>query len=676
VRAIIHSLLWLGRNVVFFVSLALGTLGLLLLAEPARWWEAVRFHLAHLVSGQVLPPIVTPPDLPASQVFRQVRIQELYWGEVAQSWLPSLLVTLKLLGAALVAALVVGVLAGWLMSRLAPRWVRKPAWSLTATVASLPDLLIAVALDIGLVLSARAAGLQWSAPDLVLYQKFLAPVLALTLLAAPYVARVTLSAIEDVSGQLYVRTAVSKGLHEMHVQILHIGKPVLLRVWTAVPVVASILISGTAIVEYMMEIHGIGRALVLHLGPAGTGMKDPYAGVLLLVPLLVLFTAVSALSEAGLRKLDPRLGAANAAGVERPWAGPGLRGERDRPARQSGTLARFVRTLSGAARQAIRGIPAAARTATYSLAAAVRALRDPVLLAGVLLVGALVAVALLAPRLAPHDPGRVFLAFQDPFGKTWAPPFPPIANHPLGTDEMGRDIFTRLIYGTRNALLFAALAVPARFVLAVLLGLPTAWRGGFFSRLIDWLTVVFTAIPQVVLPMVLLRMVNQLYVGQPSAALGWGVICIALQGVPRLARSVRQQAQTVLAQPFLEGAIAAGAGPGRVLWRHVLPHMLPQLLSMLVAEIPLVLTLTATLAYYRVFPGGLASADGTGSMPALPDWGSMMQLPLILIMAGQWWMLAPFAALFVAVLAFTLLGEGLRRRWRQQAEWGWGSQAA
>jgi ABC-type dipeptide/oligopeptide/nickel transport system permease subunit len=643
----------------------------------------------------LLPPVVTQESVMVrGRMISASRELELYWRDIAQNWLPTLLVTLKLVGVALVIGMAVGVVAGWLMSRLAPGWVRKPMWGLTAALGCLPDLLIAIALDVGLVLVGRAMDRQWVAADLAFYQHFLGPVMALSLLVVPYVARVTAAAIEEVSGQLFVRTAVAKGLHLKDVTLRHIGKPVLLRVWTLLPVVVSILISGAAVIEYMMEIHGLGRALVLHLGPGGSRVKDPYAGALLIVPLLVIFTVVSGLSEAGLRKLDPRVGGTGGQGVERPWAGQSdgglrawLRSLAGAPAAVwrwlaavPGGVVAVVRSAPAAVAGAVRSAPGtvaeAVRSLPVALLRAVQALRDPVLLGGVLLVGALVAVAVLAPKLAPYAPSQVFKAYQDEAGKIWAPPFTPMPTHLLGTDMMGRDVFTRLIYGARYALLFAAMAVPARFMLAVLLGLPAAWRGGFWSRLIDWLSVIFTAVPQLVVPLVLVQMANNLYVGNPSASLAWGVVCIALPGVPRLAASVRQQAETVLAQPFLEGAVASGAGSGRILWRHVLPHMLPQLVTMLVAEVPQVATMTATLAYFKVAPGGWLYDDDLPGMPVLPEWGSMMEQPLMLILARRWWMLAPFGALFVAVLAFTLLGEGLRRRWQQKGEWGWGSKAA
>ncbi|HLN62886.1 MAG TPA: ABC transporter permease, partial [Symbiobacteriaceae bacterium] len=332
-RTLLDSTLWLCRKLLFLLTMALGILMLLLLPtmltlneppkplqrvfyyhlEAARWWQQVTFHLKHLWHGQIIPPFLTADEVGNNlRLIKLAREQEVFWRGVARTWWPSLLTTLKLVGPALVAGLVLGVLVGWLLSTLGPRWARRPAWGLTAVLSSLPDLLIATALDLGLVLVGMALGRPRISDDMKLYGHFIGPVLALALLILPYVARVTAAAIEEVASQLYVRTAMAKGVHHGQLVVKHIGKPVLIQVWTALPVVIAMLISGTAIVEYMMEIPGLGRALILFVGPGGSGLylyKDPYAGVLLVAPLLLLFTGVTALCELGLRKLDPRVAA-------------------------------------------------------------------------------------------------------------------------------------------------------------------------------------------------------------------------------------------------------------------------------------------------------------------------------------------------------------------------------
>jgi peptide/nickel transport system permease protein len=265
---------------------------------------------------------------------------------------------------------------------------------------------------------------------------------------------------------------------------------------------------------------------------------------------------------------------------------------------------------------------------------------------------------------------QTFKAFQDANGKIWAPPFGPgNANHLLGTDPIGRDVYSQLIYGTRYALLLAGLVVPARFVLALVLGLAAAWWGGIWDKLIRWLGTFFTAVPQIVVPLLALAVFNAAYYNNKPASIAWGIFWVALPAVPRLATSIKQAALTVLAAPFLEGAVAAGAGSGRILLRHILPQLTPRLVTMVALEVPLALTMTAALSYFRTVPGGWIYDDEMRGVPYLPEWGSMMELPLMILLTHRWWLWVPFFALFVAVLAFNLLGEGLRRRLIQATEW-------
>jgi ABC-type dipeptide/oligopeptide/nickel transport system permease subunit len=104
-----------------------------------------------------------------------------------------------------------------------------------------------------------------------------------------------------------------------------------------------------------------------------------------------------------------------------------------------------------------------------------------------------------------------------------------------------------LLYCTRYALLFAAVVVPARFLLALLLGLAAAWRGGIWDRLLRWLSVFFSAVPLVILPLVAIGVFNQVFSGNVGICFFWGVFWLAMPAVPRLAGSVRQMALTVFA---------------------------------------------------------------------------------------------------------------------------------
>ena len=337
--------------------------------------------------------------------------QEVFWNGVTKDLFPQLLVTLKLVGTALVAGLALGSAAGWLMSRLAPGWARRGVFGATTALICLPDLLIATALDLGLIFAFQARGVFLTANDLRVYQSFIAPALGLTLLVVP----------------------------------------------------TGMIISGSLVVEYMTEVNGLGRALMVSLSPFYLGYRSSYAAILILLPLLLVSALAAAASEAGLRWLDPRMAEGQHAAEQR-----NVRGFHPKEAAMA--LARLPRDVWVAPRDL--GVWAATRPAAAAewcrgirarLRGTGRALRQPMLLAGTLLVLGLVLVALFPGHIAQYPPNQVFRAYQDAAGVVHAPPFLPGPDHWLGTYPLGHDLASRLIYGTRYALLFAALAVPARW---------------------------------------------------------------------------------------------------------------------------------------------------------------------------------------------------------------------
>jgi ABC-type dipeptide/oligopeptide/nickel transport system permease component len=279
VQRLWQTVAWIGGKLLFLISMALVSLLVLLMPmlrgtrgifvgafgpvygfDAKTWWRNVVYHLGHLLHGQWLPPEPT-------------RAQANAWrGLGAEIW-SSLGVSLKLMGVALVAGLLLGIALGWMLSRMAPGWARRPAWGVTTFLTCLPDMLAATFLDLALVIFGRQRS------RLTIWQEFLAPVLALTILVLPYVARVTAAAIADVSGQLFIRTALAKGVAPRNVVLRHMGRNVAVQIWTAMPVIVGILVSSLALTEYLMEIHGIGRALVLAAGPkAEQWYGDRYVG--------------------------------------------------------------------------------------------------------------------------------------------------------------------------------------------------------------------------------------------------------------------------------------------------------------------------------------------------------------------------------------------------------------
>lgn len=653
------GLQWLGRQLLLLISLIVGALMLLQLPSLLRlrgqmvdgkieilglkldWLHYGRqllVQLSNLVKGQLVSPDAEMPS----------RIAGL--GEtVAAHLVKGLPVTLKLDGTALALSLALGLLLGLLLSQLAPRWLRAPLWGGTSLLLALPDLLIAAFLQLSFLILAILRGTGPTAGSAG-WQKFWAPVIALTLIVAPYIARVVATAIDEMTGEQYIRAAVARGIHPVRILLKHIGRGLLVRLCGALPVVLGLLFAGGAVVEYASEVRGLGRALILTLRSGGVEN-----GLGLLFPFLVLYVVLLALADLIQRWLDPRVAEASRDAGHSTAARPPL--------------------LSF--RGAFSGMVAWVRSAPGALLAGVgrllRSLRNPMLLLGGLLVLGLVLVALLAPSLAPFDPAhRMPQARVMPDGRILVLPLAPNGENLLGTDDLGRDLFSQILFGTRYALLFGLVAVPARFLLAVPFGLLVAYRGGLWARLSRWAATLFTAIPAFLVPLALIPHVNNAFTNKPEFAFYWAAALIAIPGIPRLAEAVGSQARGVLALPLVEGAYAVGASGSRVLFRHVLPQLLPTLATMFALEVPAVLTTTALLGYFRVHPGGsIFLTDPPQVLARLPEWGSIMQDPIMLILVNRWWWWAPYVALMVAVLAFNLLGEGMRRVWATKTGWTW-----
>jgi len=265
-------------------------------------------------------------------------------------------------------------------------------------------------------------------------------------------------------------------------------------------------------------------------------------------------------------------------------------------------------------------------------AAWVRLVRRRTALVGLAVLAVLVAGALAAPFTAPYDPNGVdfALVLQPP---TWA--------HPLGTDQLGRDILTRLVFGGRVSLLIGFLAV----VLAVAIGVPVGLISGYFGGRVDVivqrLTDLLLAFPGFLLALALIAVLG---VGVANV-----VLAVAIAAVPIYIRLVRGVALTVKAQAYVEAARALGGSDGRIISSHVLPNCLA----------PVIVQSTLQLGTAILTAAGLGFL-GLGVKPPTPEWGTMLGEGQTYLLS--YWFIATFPglAIFLAVMAFNLLGDGLR----------------
>jgi peptide/nickel transport system permease protein len=262
--------------------------------------------------------------------------------------------------------------------------------------------------------------------------------------------------------------------------------------------------------------------------------------------------------------------------------------------------------------------------------------------AGLLMVVSLVLAALFAPLIAPHDPVR---AVAPTFGN----PGPPSAAFPLGTDQLGRDVLSRIIFGARVSLAVGVAAMVVTVAIGVTIGL----LAGFFGGSIDFVLMRFTDV-MLTLPALLLAMAL-VAVLRPS--LLNILIVIGLVSWTGVARVVRAETLSLAQRDFVVAARTLGAPSGRLIVRHILPNVLPTIVVMGVLGTSGTLLLDAGLSFL-----------GLGVPPPTPSWGRMVEEATTYFRTAPWLALFPGLAIFYAVLAFNLLGYGyLRRRGRSRA---------
>jgi peptide/nickel transport system permease protein len=261
-----------------------------------------------------------------------------------------------------------------------------------------------------------------------------------------------------------------------------------------------------------------------------------------------------------------------------------------------------------------------------------RLLKDRTAMIGLAIIVIVVVAGALAPWLARHDP--VATDFSNRFA-------PVSGSHPMGTDNLGRDVFSRILHGTRLSLGMALTATLGITILGVLLGLVASMYGRFAETVIMRAVDVLLALPTLILALVVVGLLGQ--------GLRNLIITIILVGWPRYARLVRGMALKIREQEFVEAARAVGASRPRIMFRHVGPNLIG----------PIVVFSTLDLGSVLLSVSGL-SFLGFGVGPPTPEWGSMLaearpfldRAPLLLFWPGM--------AITLMVLAFNLAGDGLR----------------
>lgn len=245
---------------------------------------------------------------------------------------------------------------------------------------------------------------------------------------------------------------------------------------------------------------------------------------------------------------------------------------------------------------------------------------------------ALILIAIFAPFIAPYDPIK----------QSWsAVRKAPSLAHWFGTDEVGRDILSRIIYGTRASLSAGVISVGIAISIGVPLGLLAGYLGGKVDAILGRITDAMLAVPFLILAIALAAFLG------PS--LGNAMIAIGVTATPLFIRLTRGQTLSVVKEDYIEAARAVGNPGWRIALRHILPNVMPALLVQATLTIATAIIAEASLSFL-----------GLGQQPPAPSWGSMLNAAQRFLTNAPWMAVWPGLAIFVTVLSFNLFGDGLR----------------
>lgn len=563
--------------------------------------------------------------------------------------------SLALLGLSLGLAALFGVALG---ARSARR--ERTAWLLLSLLGmSMPTFFLALLLQL-LVLRLTyllgrpvlpVGGFGWDA-------HLLLPALVLAARPLAQVTRVTHIAVAETLRQDFIRTAHSKGLPPRWVWWRHLSRHV------APPLLSTLVLSlrfslgVLPVVELYFGWPGLGYTLM-----QAVARQDDLLAVALAVGMGLAMLVVDLLAEMLRRVLDPRL-----APAPPPLDAPSATWRE----RLAGWGAALRDVLGPRPREPLPPLPVTlpplvadpvgeaelrrARRRTFWRALA----RNGSLLVGTLLLLALAGLYFAGPRLVRYNPyATQGLTVEN--GELSSPPYPPSERYWLGTDVLGRDIYSLLVAGARQTLTLVLFATLARLLIGTSLGLLAGLQHErWLDRLLTGFTQVLAALPALIVAMLLilgLGVRNGLWVFLVGlAAVGWG----------ELYRFVRDETVRLLRSPFVESARVVGNSLVGVIARYLLPNLLPMLLSLAALEAAAVMLLVGDLGFVGIFLGGGTFAEVfIGSPPYhysdIPEWASLLSNVRLFARSYPWTALYPALAFFLTVLAFNLFGEGLRR---------------
>ena len=258
--------------------------------------------------------------------------------------------------------------------------------------------------------------------------------------------------------------------------------------------------------------------------------------------------------------------------------------------------------------------------------------RSPSGAVGLVIVAVLVVCAILAPYIAPHDP---LVMAAGPRLE------PPSLAHWMGTDQFGRDVLSRIIYGSRLTLMIGTIAVGISLSAGLLLGLVAGYASGWTERVLMRIVDVLFSFTEIVIALACIAILG---VGLVNA-----MIAIGIASIPFYARVTHSIVLVEKNKPYFESAVAAGCSHARLIFLHLLPNVIPTLIVIGTLGVSTAVLAAAGLSFL-----------GLGAQPPQPEWGFMLSSSRDLISRAPWMMIFPGLAIAITVLGFNLLGDGVR----------------
>jgi len=502
-----------------------------------------------------------------------------------------------------------------------------------------------------------SAGFGWD-------KHLIMPVLVLAMRPLAQIAQVTYVSLKDVMGQDYIRTARAKGVHERIVRNLHALRNIAIPVLTTIGTSLRFSLASLPVVELFFDWPGVGLSL-LHAIDLGMSffVTD------LILSLGVFFLLVNLIIEIVFPLIDARLRSSDE-----------MREQEDRSTFWD-WMRNFFHGIQSWIRK-VRGLSKSEDSAAHSLPDLpdvpgdtskeipytrkrifLHIFTNPSLLVGAVLILMLAGLMIFGGQLteiSPYETNNVLMID----GEIGAAPFPPSDVFPWGTDYVGRDIQSLVLNGGRQTLSIAFFGMLARLALGIILGTIAGWRRGtWLDRFITGAVGVWAAFPVTLFAMLLIQGLGI------QQGMWVFIVAISVVGWGEVAQIVRGQVISIKPQPYIESARSVGARSIQILGRHVLPNLMNSLIVLAVLETGGILMLLAELGYLNIFLGGgfqaIIADTGTSSVAIyfsdVPEWAALIANVRNWWRSYPWMALYPGAAFFLSIIAFNILGDGLRR---------------